>query len=589
MAPPPQASGDDATSAIFVYKGIDEIPPTVSKLKVDPTLKVIPPATCLHCDRLMTVELPEGLEIIGRRAFSYCKALKSINIPSTVTEIGKRAFHNCFDLKHITLPDGLLTLEEEAFEGCRSLERIHIPPLIETIEVRSFSGCTNLAEVILPATLHEIKESAFQSCESLLFIDLPSSLKVIGKTAFHRAGLAEIHFPDSVEDCGSFKDSTFANLRLPPLITDFDTEMFELCASNNIVSIELPENVKHIIYPDSVNARLPGMRSIAYPVGCNVHIANDIDDKTKSFLNDLVHQLQHRFDGLPLHKICYYHSYHNTEEVLAEMTQIITPRSTKKNRRSTKSSVVGKRQDLFGMTPLHILACSTKHHLEIYQLLVEKYPENLTVHDMWGEIPLMYAFRCNAPTEIIEFFAESCKRHHPDYVFDWGDMIENLIAHVPLSRLQVLIDTHDQYFPDQEFNMVRLVIRLARGMDNSQYGLDEPFRFLLRSSIVKRLDVLNVKRYRMMFEELIKVITTLPGELEPKVWELYSELDNVERVKETTSVIELALWGTALADQKVRLDNKNHCRVNCGAEIAIRNVMPFLWVPRFPDMFLGKD
>jgi hypothetical protein len=31
--------------------------------------------------------------------------------------------------------------------------------------------------------------------------------------------------------------------------------------------------------------------------------------------------------------------------------------------------------------------------------------------------------------------------------------------------LQVLIDTHDQCFPDQEFNMVRLVVRVARGME----------------------------------------------------------------------------------------------------------------------------
>ncbi len=50
-----------------------------------------------------------------------------------------------------------------------------------------------------------------------------------------------------------------------------------------------------------------------------------------------------------------------------------------------KLSDVGKLQDIVGMTPLHILACSTKHHLEMYQLLVEKYPENLVTKDQWED------------------------------------------------------------------------------------------------------------------------------------------------------------------------------------------------------------
>jgi hypothetical protein len=41
----------------------------------------------------------------------------------------------------------------------------------------------------------------------------------------------------------------------------------------------------------------------------------------------------------------------------------------------------GRQQDCLGMTPLHILACSTVQCLELYQLMVENYPENLIVED----------------------------------------------------------------------------------------------------------------------------------------------------------------------------------------------------------------
>jgi hypothetical protein len=385
MAPAAAAAvGDDANTnkQHCYYNGVDTVPCTVTHLKIDPSVKIIPPALCLHCVHLVEVELPDGLETIGGRAFSNCLGLKSIDIPSTVTEIGERAFQHCCSLKVITLPQSLLKLGEEAFEDCRALETIHIPPLIQTIEAGTLSGCMSLANVILPLGLQEIKESAFQSCESLVSIDFPSSLRVIGKLAFHRAGLTVFHLPDSLEDCGTFKDCYLQNLRMPPRITKFDTGIFEVHGDNRIISIELPDNIKQVFI-----AHLPNVRNIAFPVGCSVDIGN-VEPKTRDFLYDTVYQLQHRFDGLQLPKICYYHSYHDTTKVLLDMKRTMFPRSTKS--RCGKLSDIGKRQDFMGMTPLHILACSTKHNLEMYQLLVGAYPEILIIKDnIWGELPLI--------------------------------------------------------------------------------------------------------------------------------------------------------------------------------------------------------
>jgi hypothetical protein len=61
------------------------------------------------------------------------------------------------------------------------------------------------------------------------------------------------------------------------------------------------------------------------------------------------------------------------------------------------------------MTPLHILACSSVHDLEVYRVIVENYPTNLITEDRWGALPLLYAFWGAAPAEINSFFSTAMK------------------------------------------------------------------------------------------------------------------------------------------------------------------------------------
>ena len=86
----------------------------------------------------------------------------------------------------------------------------------------------------------------------------------------------------------------------------------------------------------------------------------------------------------------------------------------------------GFEQDCFGMTPLHIMACSTVQQRELYQLVVEKYPANLIVKDEWGALPLLYALWGDAPSEIIHFLINSYQSFYPDHVFEWSTMLITL-------------------------------------------------------------------------------------------------------------------------------------------------------------------
>ena len=68
---------------------------------------------------------------------------------------------------------------------------------------------------------------------------------------------------------------------------------------------------------------------------------------------------------------------------------------------------------------------------------------------------------------------------------------------------------------------------------------------------------------------------------------LHNEIDIFESYKEATTLLELALWKAAIdrfpKNKKARIDKQHsysyreQCRINCGAEIVLPNVLPFLW------------
>ena len=64
---------------------------------------------------------------------------------------------------------------------------------------------------------------------------------------------------------------------------------------------------------------------------------------------------------------------------------------------------------------------------------------------------------------------------------------------------------------------------------------------------------------------------------------MYDTLATYESIKEGTSVLELALWKAKIDEgrnKRARVEGddsyKDRCRVNSGADIVIRNVLPYL-------------
>ena len=120
----------------------------------------------------------------------------------------------------------------------------------------------------------------------------------------------------------------------------------------------------------------------------------------------------------------------------------------------SKLNPTGNQQDCLGMTPLHVLASSTVQNIESYQVLIEKYPENLIVKDEWGTVPLFYAVWGNASSEIVQLLVEKYLSIYPDNELDnWTKMITTLgVRSAPESSIQSLLDLQKVSFIAQKID-----------------------------------------------------------------------------------------------------------------------------------------
>jgi hypothetical protein len=244
---------------------------------------------------LISVELPEGLQVIGESWFTACTSLVTVNVPSSVKEIQSSAFGDCISLASLDLPEGLQSIGYGSFLGCESLTSLRIPSTVNKMGCDAFSYCLGLRYVILPETLDTVEQFTLCMCKSLTHVRVPMSVTRIGRAAF--------------------------------------------VGCNQLISLELPEGLESIHLDQEWNPdenpfsepkplSVDGCRSLVnlvIPSGQLVKQLGEYDEGVMDCLklrtvienfDDLVSELQHRFDDLPMHRLCYYQSYYPLTEVV---------------------------------------------------------------------------------------------------------------------------------------------------------------------------------------------------------------------------------------------------------------------------------
>ena len=374
----------------------------------------------------------------------------------------------------------------------------------------------------------------------------------------------------------------------------------------SIFSIELPYNVSEIEKYAFQNCYC--LRNVAIPPNAAfsdeifideeedvIYIRTDLQRLFGSKA-DIISALQHRFDRLPIHKLVYYQSYN--PGVLQILIAVMNSRLGQCGALRSKLNPTGNQQDCLGMTPLHILACSSVHDLELYRVIVENYPTNLITEDRWGALPLLYEFWGAAPNEIIHYLVKSYQSLYPNHVLNWTMMVETMgRCDTPKECIENLLRVKQVFFPEQPIDWEYLLDFFAEPSNCNFHGapFQERMQFLVMCGMLSRVEALAFKLWRDHITNMIQTAdykwrrdnSTILRGIQDKLAHFENELPKLE---EATTILELALWKTRLDEdghksetiprlKKVKpdvSDIRRQCQVTCGADIIIRLVLPFL-------------
>jgi hypothetical protein len=487
----------------------------------------------------------------------------------------------------------------------RDVDRVRVDPSVTSIPARAFYECKKLTEVELCEGLVAIGEHSFSWCQhSITKINIPNSLRRIKDYAFMSSLRTPIRLHDDIESIGddAFAGCIFTNFRVPPLITVIPEYMLFNCKA--LFSVELSEHISEIEGWAFSNSS--SLRNVAFPLdavfGDKIFIYEEDDTEIYTDLQQLfgsnariIREILRRFDGLPIHKLVYYQSYH--QGVLQNLIAAINMRSGQSRTLRSKLDPTGNQQDCLGMTPLHILVCSSVHDLEVYRIIIENYPTNLITEDRWGATPLLYAFWGAAPAKIVQFLLESYHSLYPGHILNWTMMLETMgRCDTPKESIENLLRVKQMHFPDQPIDWEYLLDEFASNSNVSFSGVpfQERMRYLITCCLSSRVEAIGLRVLRDRGREMIYATRFNEYDSNNRVIaEIQDNLHHIENefreLKETTTILELALWKMRIYEEshvkstrrqkKGKTDEssvRQHCRVTCGANVVIGRVLPYL-------------
>jgi len=382
--------------------------------------------------------------------------------------------------------------------------RVRVDPSVTSIPTNALRERKKLAEVELCEGLVEIGDRSFMWCyHSITKIVIPNSLRRIYDRAFFDSLRTPIRLHGGIESIGEFAFASciFTNFRVPPLITVIPDAMLFNCKS--IFSIELPYHLTEIGHNAFYYCYC--LRNVAFPpnavYGDDIFFDDDMNIFTDLYqlfgsIAEIIRELMHRFDALPIHKLVYYQSFN--QGVLQNLIAAINMRSGQRRTLRSKLDPTGNQQDCLGMTPLHILTCSSVHDIEVYRLIVEKYPANLITEDRWGALPLLYAFWGAAPAEIIQFLLDSYQSLYPNHVFNWTMMVETMgRCDTPNERIENLLCVKQIHFPEQPIDWEYLLEMFAQPSHVSFHStFRERMQFLVMCGMTDLVEALAFRVWR---------------------------------------------------------------------------------------------
>ncbi|KAL3770443.1 hypothetical protein ACHAWU_009994 [Discostella pseudostelligera] len=498
-------------------------------IRIDPSVTSIPHEAFFDNDQLVEVELPDNIQSIGGRAFTNCCSLTTIHLCEGLQTIGYGAFLDCTSLRQVTIPSTVSIVHYQAFRRCTSLVDLHLCDGLQIIGSYAFYDCTSLHRVTIPSTISVINKYAFCRCSSLKEIQFFEGLRDILEGAFY--------------DCMSLM-----HINIPSTVHSIESEAFKHCSLLRNVAISPSSTLGDEAFLESFQT------------------FQDIDCKFD--------MIKSRFDDLPLHKACFDHSHQLMESI---------------NRGSSADFL---KADCLGMTPLHVLACSGMHDLELYRRIYEICPRALFARDKWGDLPLAYIILSEAPKEVLHFFLEMHRRNARTILLDFSVMINRLAKFTSGKYMRQAIQAQRICFPDLEVEWDSIGAGILRDFQeqNNQHDQDsvihhQTVRVILEASVSRRSACMSLE-HQVEIDNAIERRWWVNYEIIRQMVIDYAQLYHNQMIGATT-ILEMTLWKLKLNEAlqmnpNMTVDNqelRGQSRSDSGkvCNVVIPNVLLFLY------------
>jgi hypothetical protein len=191
--------------------------------------------------------------MIAEDGFKWQDQILSVTMPNTIQILGKNAFAGLEYLTRINLPDSITEIRDWAMAGMPLLGDLRLPESLRIIGDYAF-WWWGAVDVVIPNNVISVGNSAFWDMENLRSVVIGSSVETLGHGTFVMQGvfeeskqLSEVTFlGNSLRRIGErvFAGTAIRNIVIPHGVTHIELCAFAHC--HDLESIILPETLIHL-------------------------------------------------------------------------------------------------------------------------------------------------------------------------------------------------------------------------------------------------------------------------------------------------------------------------------------------------------
>ena len=249
------------------YTGVVNIPASVTYNEVTYPVTTIADIAFAFNTGLTSVNIPNGVTLLGSSTFYGCTSLSSFNVPKSLTYIGQMLFYDCHNLTSIEVAEGnpvydsrnncnaiIETATNKLVAGCKTST---VPNTVTSIGDYAFYG-SGLSAISIPSSVISIPTTAFQYCPNLISIEVAegntvydsrNNCNAIVETASNILviGCKTSTFPNTVTEIGAnafYGCSGLTSIYIGGGVKTIDQRAFAYCTE--LASLTISPNVTYI-------------------------------------------------------------------------------------------------------------------------------------------------------------------------------------------------------------------------------------------------------------------------------------------------------------------------------------------------------